>query len=86
MEIKTIPDNLTKKMLFELYQGLSKKIIRAIINHSIRETGGNVRVKIIPLRAKLDFFLTFPVPDGYKLSEEHQKKLIILNEIRTGKR
>lgn len=85
MELKFLPDNLTKKMLFELYKPISQKFIREVINYSIKETGGNIRVKIIPLRAKLNFILIFGVPDGYKLSDEHQQKLITLNKIRTEK-
>ena len=85
MELQTLSDTLTKAELFELYKPISQKFIRKAINYSIKQTGGNTRVKIIPLRAKLDFFMQFGVPDVYKLSDETKKKLIILKQLRTEK-
>lgn len=85
MELKILPDSLSKKMLFELYKPIPEKLIREIINSRIKETGGNIRLKTIPLRAKLDFFYQFGLPNGYKLSDDLEKKLNNLKEIRKKK-
>lgn len=85
MEIKTIPDKLTKKMLFEILKPLPEKRIREVVNFYILQLGKNVRIRILPDLVKLNVFLRFGIPYGYKLSDQLQKKLDKLNEIRKEK-
>ncbi len=82
---KVLPDKLTKKMLFEIYRPLPKKTIRLHINYFIKEIGGNERTRIISDWAKLNFFLQHGIPTGYKLSDNLQKKMNRLNDIRSDK-
>ncbi len=85
MDLKKIPDKLTKKMLFEMYKPISEKILRWSVNYYILQLGKNVRIRILPDFVKLNIFLCFGIPDGYKLSEQLQNKLEKLKEIRKDK-
>lgn len=85
MEKEVLPDKFTKKMLFELYKPIPEKVLRSYVNYYILEMGKNVRIRILPELVKLNIFIEFGIPNGYKLNEKLQIKFEKLNEIRTEK-